>query len=166
MTAQLIEFPTPERSRFTEAWALREGQMKKRGEGVDKTKTLWDRAAKRCGGQDVLLSAFKRYLREEKEPTCGRPGLSVWLHQQRYDHWIESSSTDCLGGPERQRKASPEPIRSTVAGLLGEDWTRSYLDPCTFHDDGYITPATDYGKKKLIEKAAILKAAGVMGLRK
>lgn len=164
MSAQLIDFPVPERSRFSEAWAMRPASMKTRGEGSEKTKKRWDEAAQKVGGQSVLLEAFKRYLREDKDNVkWGFPGLSVWLNQQRYDHWLEASET---GQTSESRQRAPEPFRSQIVSSCGEDWTRSYLDPCTFHEDGFITPATDYAKGKLLEKKEALRACGVAGIRK
>lgn len=135
--------------------------MKKRGDGKDKTRKLWEKASKKVGSTK-LLESLKRYLREEKEPTCGYPGLSVWLNGERYDHWL--ALPDTAIGPESRTKA-PELIRSICLERLGDAFVRSYLDPCTFHEDGYITPATGFAMKKLMEKASELKAAGVMGIR-
>lgn len=161
----VVKLPIREPSTFEEGWACRDGMMKKRGDGKDKTRKLWERHAKKVGSA-ALLSALKRYLREEKEPTCGRPGLSVWLNGERYDHWLEHSVSGSSNESSGPRAQTPEPLRSKALSLLGEGFVRSYLDPCTFHEDGYITPATGFAMKKLMEKASVLKAAGVAGLRK
>lgn len=151
----------PERSTFDEAWKTRSGQMKTRGDGLDKTRKLWDKAGKAVGHQR-LLRALRAYL-GQKEPTCGFCGLSVWLNGQKYDHWIPD-----MGNPiaeQIQRTTAPEPYRSKVEAILGDAFTISYLDPCTFHDDGWITPRTSYAREKLREKASVLKAAGLVGIR-
>lgn len=157
----VIPFPVKEANTFDEAWACRAGQMKKRGDGSEKTRKLWNRHAAKVG-QERLLEALRGYLRE-KEPTCGFCGLSVWLNGEKYDHWLSDANT--VQKAEARPKA-PEPLRSLIASQLGSDWTVSYLDPCTFHDDGWISPATGYAKGKLMEKGAALKAAGLRGIRK
>lgn len=159
--AVVVQFPT--RSTFNDAWALREGQMKKRGDGSEKTKLAWDKAAKKVG-QLQLLEALKKFLRETKEPTCGHPGLSVWLNGQRYDHWLPSDG-ERLGLPQAKRPVAPEPVRARCLCELGEAFVLSYLDPCVFHEDGWITPATEFARKKLLEKGKTLKASGLMGIR-
>lgn len=159
----VVKLPIREPSTFEEGWACRDGMMKKRGDGKDKTRKLWERHAKKVGSA-ALLSALKRYLREEKEPTCGRPGLSVWLNGERYDHWMVSDTRSPDGSSSPIQ--APEALRRELLRFLDESFVRSYLDPCTFHEDGFITPATGFAMKKLMEKASVLKAAGVAGIRR
>lgn len=156
--ANIIPFPVRESNTFDEAWACRAGQMRRRGDGSEKTRKLWNKAAAKIG-HARLLEALKRYLREEKEPTCGYPGLSVWLNGERYDHWLPDEAA--VAKVERP----PYPQRPALLAALGEPFVVSYLDPATIHDDGWITPATGYAKGKLVEKAASLKASGIMGIR-
>jgi hypothetical protein len=136
--------------------------MRKRGDGQDKTRKLWNKAAAKVG-HARLLEALKRYLREEKEPTCGYPGLSVWLNGERWDHWLPTDTG--LSGTQSERARFPEPFRQGLCDALGEPFVISYLDPCTLHPDGWITPATGYAKGKLVEKGRELKAAGLVGIR-
>ena len=161
MTAELIAFPVREANTFEDAWACRAGQMKKRGDGLEKTRKLWNKAAAKVG-HARLLEALKRYLREEKEPKCGYPGLSVWLNGERWDHWL-SAPGDL--SPERPKKTAPEPTRSLLVASLGDSFVISYIDPAIIHPDGWITPATGYAKGKLMEKGRELKAAGLVGIR-
>lgn len=160
--SNIVHLPIREPCTFDQAWSIRAGQMKTRGDGRDKTRTLWSKAAKKVGSTQ-LLGALRRYL-GQKEPTCGFCGLSVWLNGQKYDHWLDAQ-TDAEGNPCAERTSAPEPVRARALASLGEPFVRSYLDPCTFHEDGYITPRTSFAKDKLREKAAVLKAAGVLGLR-
>jgi len=150
-----------EANTFDEAWSLRAGQMRKRGDGQDKTRKLWNRHAAKVG-QERLLEALRGYLRE-KEPTCGFCGLSVWLNGEKYDHWLPSIAD--ASNPTTERPRFHEPARSCLVKQLGESWVISYLDPCTLHPDGWITPATGYAKGKLVEKGRELKAAGLVGIR-
>ena len=161
-TAEIINLPVREPSSFDAAWACRSGQMKKRGDGSEKTRKLWVKAEKKVGSAR-LLEALKRYLREEKEPTCGYPGLSVWLNGERYDHWIAEDLGESASSASRPK--APSSIRERALDQLGESFVLSYLDPATFHEDGFITPRTDYAKGKLMEQRHALKAAGILGIR-
>ena len=156
--ANIIPFPMREANTFDEAWACRAGQMRRRGDGSEKTRKLWNKAAAKIG-HARLLETLKRYLREEKEPTCGYPGLSVWLNGERYDHWLPDEAA--VAKIERP----PYPQRPALLASLGEPFVVSYIDPATIHADGWITPATGFAKGKLVEKAASLKASGIMGIR-
>jgi hypothetical protein len=155
----VIPFPVKEANTFDLAWQARAGQMKKRGDGSEKTRKLWNKAAAKVG-HARLLEALKRYLREEKEPTCGYPGLSVWLNGERWDHWLPDEAAVAM------IEAPPYPQRTALLASLGEPFVVSYIDPATIHPDGWITPATGYAKGKLMEKGAALKAAGLRGIRK
>ncbi len=155
--ANVIPFPMREANTFDEAWALRAGQMRKRGDGQDKTRKLWNRHAAKVG-QERLLEALRGYLRE-KEPTCGFCGLSVWLNGEKYDHWLPSA--EAVAKIERP----PYPQRPALIEALGEPFVVSYIDPAVIHPDGWITPATGYAKGKLVEKGRELKAAGLVGIR-
>lgn len=158
---KVVQFPSREANTFDDAWQARVGQMRKRGDGSEKTRKLWNKAAGKVG-QARLLEALKRYLREEKEPTCGYPGLSVWLNGERYDHWLSQNDQS---GPAVRLAQAPAHIREKIVQGLGEPFAISYLDPCTFHEDGFITPRTDYAKGKLMEQRHALKAAGIVGIR-
>lgn len=147
-----------EANTFDDAWALRAGQMRKRGDGSEKTRKLWNKAAAKVG-HARLLDALKRYLREEKEPTCGYPGLSVWLNGERYDHWLPDEAA--VAKIERP----PYPQRPALITALGEPFVVSYIDPATIHPDGWITPRTETAKNKLREKGQALKACGLVGIR-
>lgn len=158
-SAEIVQLREP--STFDEAWKARAGQMKTRGDGVEKTRKLWNTAAKTVG-QFQLLEALRKFLRETKEPTCGHPGLSVWLNGQRYDHWLDS---DAEKKAVQSKSNAPIALREAVVLATDEGWVVSYLDPCTFHEDGWITPRTSYARDKLKEKASVLKAAGLVGIR-
>lgn len=155
----VVEFPKV--STFAEGWDARKGQMRTRGDGKEKTRKIWAKAEGKVGSAR-LLEALRRYLREEKEPTCGYPGLSVWLNGERYDHWLRPAEVQSLSACT----LAPATYRASIVIALGEDFVRSYLDPCTFLEDGWIIPRTDTARKKLREVGAVLKAAGIAGLRR
>ena len=154
----VIPFPVKEANTFDLAWACRAGQMKKRGDGLEKTRKLWNKAAAKVG-HARLLEALKRYLREEKEPTCGYPGLSVWLNGERWDHWLPTAEQVAI------TEAPPYPQRTALLASLGEPFVVSYIDPAVIHLDGWITPATNLARGKLVEKGRLLKEAGLVGIR-
>lgn len=156
----VVNFPTP--STFDQAWDARKGQMRTRGDGREKTRKLWEKASGKVGSAR-LLEALRRYLREEKEPTCGYPGLSVWLNGERFDHWLTDHSDAASQSP---RNTFAEPQRGLVVAACGESFVLSYLDPCTFESDGFIIPRTEYARKKLLEVKHVLKEAGIAGLRR
>jgi hypothetical protein len=162
VSAQLIPFPKREASTFEEAWALRAGQMKKRGSGREKTAKLWNKAAARVG-QKELLGALRRYLREEKEPTYGYPGLSVWLNDERWDHWLVSEVTSSADNIDKLPKFA-EPYRSRLVELCGEPWVRSYIDRCEL-DGSVLVVANSFSAGRIREKAREMKAAGLTALR-
>ena len=159
-TAEIVQFPKV--STFDDAWALRKGQMRTRGDGREKTRKLWDKAAGKVGSAR-LLEALRRYLREEKEPTCGYPGLSVWLNGERYDHWLPTPTNPAQ--PQSEQSRFPEPFRLALCEALSESFVLSYLDPCTFESDGFIIPKTDTARKKLLEVKHVLKQCGIAGMR-
>lgn len=73
----VLQFPTEAvQSSFTDAWAAIPSTMKTRSLSRAKLKPIWDAAAKRVGGQDVLLGALKAYLKGDKDlPKSGGPAL-------------------------------------------------------------------------------------------
>lgn len=158
-TAEIVQMP--ETSTFDEAWKARSGEMKTRGDGREKTRKLWDKHAKKVG-QQRLLRALRAYL-NRKEPGWGFCGLSVWLNGEQFDHWLEAPDKETAS---ESRSRAPEPLRSRCLESLGDGFVLSYLDPCTFHEDGYITPRTSYALEKLREKASVLKASGIVGIRR
>lgn len=160
-TAEIVNL---EENRFLDGWALLPDSMKKRSESRAKCRKLWDDHARRCGGQEALLGALRAYLKGDKDlPKSGGPGLQVWLRAERYDHWLVDPDE-----PTRlsNRQTFPEPMRGKILSSTGSEWVVSYLDPSILHEDQFITPATEFARKKLLEKASVLKAAGVAGLRK
>lgn len=152
-----VNLPIREPSTFDQGWVARQGAMKTRGLGKEPTRKLWEREAKRVGSA-ALLEALKRFLREKPEKDgYTHCGLSVWLNQQRADHWLVE--------PEKASCTRQYPLRKALSEALGESFVRSYLDPCQFTEDNHIIPATEFAKKKLIEKASVLKSCGLVGIR-
>ena len=168
--AEIIQFPVREANTFDDAWSLIPQSMKTRSKSRRLLRPIWDRHAKALGGQDRLLAALRAYLAGDKMlAKSGGPGLQVWLSEERYDHWLEDSTCSVFAekhtdGSERVRFPD-ESIRVRIVAMCGEGYTRSYLDPCTLHPDGWITPATEYAKNKLRERGRDLKAAGLVGIR-
>jgi hypothetical protein len=166
----VIPFPVKEANTFDDAWSLIPQSMKTRSKSRRLLRPIWDRHAKALGSQDRLLAALRAYLAGDKMlAKSGGPGLQVWLSEERYDHWLEDSTCSVFAekqtdGSERVRFPD-ESIRARIVAVCGEGYTRSYLDPCTLHPDGWITPATNLARGKLVEKGRLLKEAGLVGIR-
>lgn len=163
----LLRFPTEAvQSTFDQGWAARQGEMKTRGEGKDKTRKLWNKEAARLGGQDVLLSALQRFFREKPEKDgYTHPGLSVWLNQQRADHWVvtEAEVVRIEAGAFPDKR-----IRDAVLASQGLPFVVSYLDPCVLIESPngpLLQPKTDYARRKLLEHAGLFKSLGLYGIR-
>lgn len=63
----------------------------------------------------------------------------------------------------------PEAVRSAFSAELGEEWCRSYLDPCAWQDvpERALIPATRTAGTKIIREArAVLNALGLQVLEK
>lgn len=63
----------------------------------------------------------------------------------------------------------PKEIRDAFTAKLGDDWARSYLDPCGWQDvpDRALIPATRTGATKLVrEGRAVLSALGLIVLER
>lgn len=167
-TAEIVHL---EANRFDDGWASIPASMKTRSESRAKVRKVWDMHAKRCGGQEALLGALRAYLKGDKDlPKSGGPGLQVWLRAEKYDHWIDGASCSVFAeiqtdGTQRVRFPD-ESIRIAVVASVGEGFARSYLDPCQWHEDGFITPKTTTAMEKLKDKASALKAAGIAGIRR
>lgn len=156
-TAEIVKL---EPNRFDDGWKLLPDTMKKRSDSRAKVRKVWDMHAKRCGGQDKLLAALRTYLSGDKDlPKSGGPGLQVWLRAEKYDHWMPDEASIAMA------ETPPYPQRPALIKSLGEPFVKSYIDSGTVHDDGFITPRTDYAKGKLMEKARELKQAGIAGIR-
>jgi hypothetical protein len=168
MNLNVVPFPTASVvSTFEEAWRDIPASMKTRSLSRAKLKPLWDAAAKRVGGQDVLLAALRAYLKGDKDlPKSGGPALDRWLKYERWDHWLEAGNSVVeLSAKIGQLVFADPDIRASVVASCGLGWVVSYLDPCELHPDRFITPKTGFALGKLKEKARELKAAGVMGIR-
>lgn len=95
---------------------------------------------------DVLL-AIGRYAREGREPKedCGAPAFDKWLRDQRYLDWLEAPQSAAPAW------AGPAEIREAVVAAKGEEFARSYLDPCTWQDVPMraLIPRTVHGSRAL-----------------
>lgn len=164
----VVQFPTASVvSTFDDAWQAIPATMKTRSLSRAKLKPIWDAAAKRVGGQDVLLGALRAYLKGDKDlPKSGGPALDRWLRNEKYDHWLEAGNSVVEAVSDSDRPTFPDKaIRASVVASCGLAWVVSYLDPCELHPDGFITPKTGFAVAKLKERKDDLKAAGVAGIR-
>jgi len=170
MTApNVIAFPSPDRNTFDDAWALLTPLMKRRSDGKTKLRELWNREAKRLGGQSELLDRLKRYIAASEEirrkgGVWGEPALQVILRSQRLENYeAEQTLVNAEGGLVN---AFPnEAVRSALLRRCGAEWIASYLDPCSI-DGTSVVARTDYAVKKLLEHREVFKMAGFTGIKK
>jgi len=175
MGAQLIQFPTAAvQSSFVDAWAAIPSTMKTRSLSRAKLKPIWDAAAKRVGGQDVLLAALRAYLKGDKDlPKSGGPALDRWLKNEKYDHWLEgeNSVVSEVGIPTTGLARPTFPIssiRTAAIAALGLPWVLSYLDRCETAEGPHgpvLVVSSPTAAGRLREKGQELKALGLYGIR-
>ena len=162
LASNVVAFPISAVVSFDDAWESRRGQMRTRGDGKEKTRKLWNKHAKLVG-QDRLLAALRRYLKEEKEPTCGYPGLSVWLNGERYDHWMPEDSKG-VGLTDTLSLRFPEPYRSALVASCGEAWCKSYIDRAKL-DGTVLVVSGGMAASRIRERAQEMKESGLTALR-
>ena len=122
---------------------------------------LWDSHGAQIG-HDVLLGALKRYLAKDADlPKSGGPGLQVWLRARRYEHWLADEPVAAAVPVD----GFAEPYRSALVAACGDDWVRSYLDPCKL-EGATLVVRTDFAIKKLLERRDIFRRLGLTGMRK
>jgi len=172
----VLQFPTEAvQSSFVDAWAAIPSTMKTRSLSRAKLKPIWDAAAKRVGGQDVLLGALKAYLKGDKDlPKSGGPALDRWLKNEKYDHWLEgensvvSDASQNGYGPTKTITFPDKRVRDAVLASQGLPFVVSYLDQCQLVDSPLgplLQPKTDYARRKLLEHAGLFKSLGLYGIR-
>ncbi len=169
MSGNVVQLRAPvselEPATFSAAWSLLPETMRRRSDSRAKCEVLWDREAKRLGGQLVLLAKLKTYLRDDKDlPKSGGPGLQVLMRSGRLEHWVETVSDVRPVEPFADLA-----LRAELAAQKGEAFARSYLDRCTVESTSrgniLIVP-THFAMDKLKEVAAIMRAHGFTGMRK
>jgi len=158
----VVAFPSPEPSTFAQAWDLLPSTMKTRTEAKRKVEPMWNREAKRLGGQEELLARLQTYLRDDKDlARSGGPGLQVLLRSGRLEHWVASSVVTITTGEQFPN----ESVRNRLLGMCGPAWVASYLDPATVEGTTVLV-RTDYAVKKLLEHRHVFRMAGYSGLKK
>lgn len=160
--SNVVPFPTPEPSSFSEAWVLLPKTMKERSKKKAVVEVLWNREAKRLGGQADLLQRLKTYVRDSKDlPRTGGPGFQILLSAGTLEHWQPRQE-----GVSITTTAFPNvTVRNHLLRVCGSRWVASYLDQCEV-DGTTIIVRTDYAIGKLKEHREVFKAAGFTGLRK
>lgn len=164
----VIAFPSPDRNTFDDAWALLTPLMKRRSDGKTKLRDLWNREAKRLGGQSELLDRLKRYIAASEEirrkgGVWGEPALQVILRSQRLENYADEglSGVQALISDQFPNEA----VRNALLRRCGAEWVASYLDPCSVDGTSVVT-RTDYAVKKLLEHREVFKMAGFTGIKK
>lgn len=163
----LLQFPTAAVTcTFDSAWAALPTTMRTRSWSRAKLRPLWALHAKRCGGHDKLEAAIRAYLKGDKDlPKSGGPGLQVWLHNEKYDHWITEGSSiiaAVMEGDDLPR--FPQPFRAALVASCGEAWVVSYIDRAKL-DGTVLVVASPTAASRIREKGLAMKEAGLTALR-
>ena len=150
-----------ESSTFQAAWSLLPDTMRRRSESRQKCIVLWDREAKRLGGQLVLLAKLKTYLRDDRDVSrSGGPGLQVLMRSGRLEHWVETVSD-----PRTVEPFADASLRAQISALKGEAFCRSYLDRCTVEGSTLVV-ATGYAVDQLKPLGHVFRQNGFTGMRR
>lgn len=83
--------------RFEEAWKLCTPMMRRRSLSMDKTRPFWIASVAKIDGEDAMIGAVRRYLRED--PDVGRtggPGFHLWLKDETWAHYLPAEPSAVL----------------------------------------------------------------------
>jgi uncharacterized protein YdaU (DUF1376 family) len=107
----------PKEDRFAEAWKAYPAKGRERSKSQAKTRPIWREAAKAAGGEEALLGAVRRYVRDDQthKGECGPPAFDRWLRDGRWEHWLPDK-----GNPVEIAEVSSELAARRRALLMGE----------------------------------------------
>jgi len=159
--SNVLAFPTPEASTFSQAWKLLPETRKRRSDRKDRCEKLWKSESKRLGGEEALLGRLRVYLRGPDLVRTGGPGLQILLKSGKLEHYEPDPHTAQV----RAKQFPNTTVRDALLARCGPDWVASYLDPCEVEGTVVIV-RTDYAVKKLKEHGYAFKMAGFTGMRK
>ena len=145
---------------FDEAWTALPVEARTRSSRKE-AYPAWVKAASDVG-EEALLRAVRRYVREDKDHKreCGAPGFHRWLRWGRYEHWIETPQLTVVSDTPRFDR---EDVRQAVILAKGEGFCGAYLDRAR-SDGSRIVVATETAAIKLREVGQIMKAFGYTGM--
>jgi len=135
----------PKEDRFAEAWKAYPAKGRERSKSQAKTRPIWREASRQAGGEEALLGAVRRYVREDQthKGECGPPAFDKWLRDGRWEHWLDLK-------PHRLATwVGPPEIRARVVAERGDGFAASYLDPAAWTETGEVLAATGYAAEKL-----------------
>lgn len=92
----------PKADSFSLAWGAYPAQGRQRSKSQAKTRPIWRDAAKAAGGEDRLLGAVQRYVREDQthKGECGPPAFDRWLRDGRWEHWLPEARAPSASGAD------------------------------------------------------------------
>ena len=92
----------PKVDSFSLAWGAYPTKGRERSKSQAKTRPIWRDAAKAAGGEDRLLGAVQRYVREDQthKGECGPPAFDRWLRDGRWEHWLPEARAPSTSGAD------------------------------------------------------------------
>lgn len=115
--------------------------------------------------QDRLPAAARRYANEGREPKaeCGAKAMERWLRGGLYADWLDGSDAQTQATAKR---FPDEPTRAAVAGKLGEDFVRKWIDPCGWLPErSCIVAPMKFVADQLTREGPTLKTLGITSVR-
>lgn len=164
MTAAVVQLRPRQKAMaspaFDEAWAMLPPEARTRSS----RKEAYPAWVKACAevGEDAMLRAVRRYVREDKDHKreCGAPGFHRWLKAGRYEHWIEQPNLTLVPtGPRFER----DDVRDAVIRARGDGFCAAYLDRCRVDGTRIVVP-TETAAIRLREVGQIMKRFGYTGM--
>ncbi len=146
---------------FQSFWKASGPQMRSRT-SQSKVWPVWKRVAAEIGAE-TLHAALKRYIAQDADyQRTGGPGLHGWLTDSRWEHWIPTDAQTQTAA----KRFPDEPTRAAVAGKLGEDFARKWIDPCGWEPDrSRIVAPMKFVADQLSREGPALKTLGILAVR-
>ncbi|OXE35659.1 MAG: hypothetical protein CGW95_12545 [Phenylobacterium zucineum] len=111
-------------------------------------------AADRMGVSVSYLNKLR--LTEGDGPPFVKMGARVVYDPADLAAWAESQKQRSTRDPLKPSQFPDHGVRAAVVAELGEDWARSYLDPCGWDEAArVISPKIEIARRKLRELAML-----------
>lgn len=129
----------------------------------------WRRQMAAGADAEAVSAAGLRYLNQSSDPKLGKViGLSRWLADECWRVWLERETPGGAAacGKAGAARMADEALRRELvaalgaAGVDGEAFARSYLDPAAWADRA-VTPRGDFAWRRLLDHRGLWRRLGV-----